>query len=74
MKSTRVLYTVLAVQSAILAYLVIGAAQPTAVGQVPDQGAQLQQIVEESKAMNVKMDRLINVLESGKLQVRVVEK
>lgn len=74
MKSSQVLYVVLAIQSAILGYLVIGAAQPTAMAQVPDQGAQLHQLIEESKAINVKMDRIISVLESGKMQVKIAEK
>ena len=41
-----------------------------ASAQIPDAGAQRLQMVEELKAMNAKMDRLIGILEDGKLQVR----
>lgn len=72
MKNTRLVYTILTIQSVVLGYLVLAPSQPTAMAQVPDQGAQLQQIIEESKALNAKMDRIIGILEGGKLQVRVV--
>ncbi len=39
----------------------------------PDPGARQVQMVEELKALNGKMDRLLTVLESGKLQVQAVE-
>lgn len=74
--NTRVVYAVLAIQSAILAYLVISpmSLQPTAMAQgVPDQGAQLQSIIEQTQALNAKMDRVVQVLEGGKLQVRVAQ-
>ena len=74
MKSNRILYTVLAIQSALLGYLLLGSAERSAVAQVPDQGAQLQRLTEETKAVNAKLDRVITVLESGRLQVVVAEK
>jgi len=43
---------------------------PAAHGQVMDSGGQRQQMVEELKAINTKMDRLLTVLEGGKLQVQ----
>ncbi len=39
--------------------------------QVPFGGSEFAQLVDESKAMNKKMDHLIQLLESGKLEVRV---
>lgn len=69
---SRVVYTLLFVQSAVLACLLLAPAQPAAVAQVPDQGAQLQELIQQNKSINAKMDRLLNLLESGKLQVHVV--
>lgn len=72
--NTRLVYAVLAVQTVILGYLVISpmSLQPTAMAQgVPDQGAQLQQIIDDTHAMNAKLERVVQVLEGGKLQVRV---
>lgn len=73
MKTSRVIYAVLAVQCAVMAFLVFAPAQPTAMAQVPDQGAQLHELIEQSKSLNAKMDRLLTLLESGKIQVRVAE-
>ncbi len=42
---------------------------PAARAQVMDSGAQRQQIVDELKSVNTKLDRLLTVLESGNLQV-----
>ena len=42
-----------------------------AQAQIADGGAQRNQMIEELKTMNGKLDRLVTVLESGKLQVRV---
>ena len=71
MKSTRVLYVVLAIQSALIGYFLLLPAQPQALAQIPDQGAQLNQLIEQEKALNTKLDRLLQLLESGKLQVRI---
>ena len=46
--------------------------EPTAQAQIPDPGAQNLQMIEQLKALNGKMDRLVGLLESGKLQVRTV--
>jgi hypothetical protein len=40
-----------------------------AQAQIPDGGAQRNQIIDELKNVNSKLDRMISVLESGKLQV-----
>jgi hypothetical protein len=39
--------------------------------QVPDSGAQRMQMIEQQKATNDKLDKIISMLESGKLQVSV---
>lgn len=52
--------------------MVMASQRPSvAVAQIPDQGAQLAQLIDESKALNTKMDRLLQLLEGGKLEVRV---
>lgn len=40
-----------------------------AAAQVPDAGAQRLQMIDELRATNQKLDRLVTLLESGKLQV-----
>lgn len=40
---------------------------------IPDPGARQMQMIDELKQVNVKLDRLVTVLESGSLQVRVAE-
>lgn len=40
-----------------------------AAAQVPDAGAQRLQMLDEFRTMNQKLDRLVTLLESGKLQV-----
>lgn len=46
-----------------------GPSLPAAQAQISDPGAQRIQIVDELKKANDKLDRLIGILESGKLQV-----
>lgn len=41
-----------------------------AAAQIPDGGALKIQTVDELKSVNAKLDKLISILESGKLQVR----
>jgi hypothetical protein len=41
-----------------------------AAAQVPDPGAQRLQQLEELKGINARLDRLVTLLESGKLQVQ----
>lgn len=43
-----------------------------AVAQSADPGMQRTAMVEEQKATNAKLDKLISILESGELQVKVV--
>ena len=46
--------------------------QNQAQAQIPDAGAQRNQMVDELRSMNSKLDRLIGLLESGKVQVQAV--
>lgn len=41
-----------------------------AYAQIPDAGAQRREMVEELKTLNTKMDKLMQMLESGKVQVK----
>ena len=56
---------------AVLGLLLASQRPSAAIAQIPDQGAQMLQLIDESKAINTKMDRLIALLEGGKLEVRV---
>lgn len=71
MKTVRILTAAVVLQFVLIGYLALYTGQSTAMAQIPDQGAQLQQLIEESKALNAKMDRLITMLEGGKLKVTV---
>jgi hypothetical protein len=74
MKTTKLLTVVVILQSLILLGQWLGAPSllSPAQAQVPDSGAQRVQIIEELKSLNNKTEKLISLLESGKLQVRVV--
>ena len=74
MSKDRILCVVVAVQAVVIGYLALNPSQPTAVAQIPDTGAQLQQVVDQTKATNAKLDRIISILEGGKLQVKVADK
>jgi hypothetical protein len=67
----RTLYVVIAVQAVLIGYLALNPSQPTAMAQIPDTGAQFQQMIELSKQSNAKLDRIIGILEGGKLQVKI---
>jgi hypothetical protein len=41
-----------------------------ASAQIPDSGAQRNQVIEELKTLNGKMDKLVELLESGKVKVK----
>lgn len=72
MNNTRLLAVVVALQGLILLGQWTGApAVPQAQAQVSDPGAQRNAQIEELKALNVKMDKIIGILNSGELQVRV---
>ena len=56
---------------AVFGLLMTSQRPSVAVAQIPDQGAQMLQLIDETKALNTKMDRLLQLLESGKIEVRV---
>jgi hypothetical protein len=68
--ASRLLIVVIVLQSLTLLGQWTGSPRiAPASAQIPDPGAQRLQMVDEQKATNQKLDRLINLLESGKLQV-----
>jgi len=73
MKTTQLLTVVVILQGLILAGQWLGAPALTtpAHAQIPDPGAQTQQVIKELQALNAKMDRMVGIFESGKLEVRV---
>jgi hypothetical protein len=70
--SNRLLVVVVVLQLAILAGQWLGspAVLSVAQAQVPDAGNQRAQMIDELKSIDAKMDKLVNILESAKLQVR----
>ena len=74
MKSEKILGVVVALQAITLVGQWVsssgGASQATA--QVPDAGSQRNQIIDQLKSTNDKLDKLVTILEDGKLQVHVV--
>ena len=76
MKSTKLLTVVVVLQSLILLGQWLGTPSvlPTAQAQVPDAGGQRVQMIKELESLNAKTERLITMLESGKVTVRVSNK
>jgi hypothetical protein len=73
MKTSRLLIVVLVLQGMILAGQWLGAPQVigTAQAQQMDPARDRVQMLEELRAVNGKLDRLIDLLGSGNLQVKV---
>ena len=72
MKSGKLLVAVIVLQSLILISQWTGSSViAPAYGQVPDAAGQRIQMIDELKAMNGKMDRLMELMKSGDLQVRL---
>jgi hypothetical protein len=71
MKSTKILGVILALQVATLAgqWVSGNGGNSQATAQVPDAGSQRNQMIDQLKATNEKLDKLVTILESGKLQV-----
>ncbi len=73
MNSTRLLTVVVALQGMILLGQWTGGVNlPNAQAQVSDPGAQRNAQLDELKSINANMDKMIGILNSGNLQVRVV--
>lgn len=74
MNSNRWLAVVVVLQSIMLLSLWVGGPQlPQAAAQVPDAGAQRLAMIQELRGVNSRLDKLVTVLESGNLQVRVAK-
>ena len=66
-QTTKWLMAALALQAVVL--LSVGHAEPATAQGIPDAGAQMQQLIDQAKATNAKLDRLITLLGEGKLEV-----
>ena len=75
MKTTKLLTVVVILQGLILMGQWLGAPSvlSPAQAQIPDAGGQRVQMIRELEALNAKTDKMLSLLDSGKLQVRVVE-
>lgn len=74
MKSTKLLAVIVVLQGLILLGQWTGSGPVTpAWAQIPDAAAQRMETVNELKSLNAKVDRLIDLLGSGKVQVQVVK-
>ena len=71
--ANRWLAAVVVLQSLILIGQWLAPSLPVAHAQIPDSGAQLQLIIDQSKATNARLDKIISILEDGKLQVHVAK-
>ena len=73
MKSAKLLTVVVVLQALILVGQWLGSPSlvSPAQAQIPAAGGQRQEIISLLKGTNDKLDRLIGILESGKLEVRV---
>jgi hypothetical protein len=73
MKNAKLLTVIIVLQGLILAGQWLGAPAMVAPAQaqIPDAGGQRIEIINLLKGTNDKLDRLIGILDSGKLEVRV---
>jgi hypothetical protein len=73
MKNAKLLTAVLILQGLILVGQWVGTPSlvAPAQAQIPDAGGQRNEMIRELQSLNGKMDKLIGILESGKLEVHV---
>ena len=69
--NSRLLAAILVLQVLILGSIWTGNSLPVAHAQIPDPGAQRERQLDELKSLNAKVDKLVDVLTSGKVQVQV---
>ena len=69
--ANRLIAVVIVLQVLILSSLWLGHSVAPAQAQIPDPGAQRKEQVDELKALNTKLDKITELLASGKLQVVV---
>ena len=74
MNTTKLLTVVVILQGLILMGQWLGAPSvlSPAQAQVPDAGGQRAQMIRELEQLNAKTDKMLSLLDSGKLQVQVV--
>jgi hypothetical protein len=74
MNTTKLLTVVVILQGLILLGQWLGAPSvlSPAQAQIPDAGGQRAQIIRELEQLNAKTDKMLGLLDSGKLQVQVV--
>ena len=74
MNTTKLLTVVVILQGLILLGQWLGAPSvlSPAQAQIPDAGGQRSQIIRELEQLNAKTDKMLSILDSGKLQVQVV--
>ena len=74
MQTSKLLVAVLVLQGLVLVGQWTGQGPVTpAHAQIPDSGSQRQQMVDELKGINAKLDKLTQALQSGSIQVRVAQ-
>ena len=73
MRQTKILTAVVIAQSILLAIAWIGPSAQPAMAQIPDSGAQRTQMLQELQNLNGKMDKLLEILDGGNLQVRLAK-
>lgn len=74
MKTTKLLVVVVVLQLVLLAGQWLGAPRlPFARAQTMDAGRDRIQMLEEQRTTNVKLDKIIDLLDSGTLQVKVIQ-
>jgi hypothetical protein len=73
MKTQKLLTAVLILQGLILANQWLGSPVSTALAQIPDAGAQRNEIIDQLKNSNEKLDKVIDILSGGTLQVQVAK-
>jgi hypothetical protein len=73
MRHTKILTAVVIVQSVLLGIAWLGPIAQPALGQIPDSGAQRSQMLQEMQATNAKLDKIIESLDGGNLQVRIAK-
>ena len=74
LQNAKLLIAIIVLQSLILISQWTGSGAgvvPPAYGQIPDAGGQRQQIIDELKMLNGKMDRMTETLKNGDVQVRM---
>lgn len=73
-RNSKLLASILVLQVLTLGSQWTGQAgvSPAVAASIPDPGARQMQMVDELKELNTKFDRFLAVVESGKLQVNVV--